>query len=91
MKRKRNKTTSEALAASKFNIPAKICKHLVGKEHTIGHRLCVGVLIMCVGVMVSKIVFIFDSTYVHYVGDIIGYGIHGIGLTPFVEMIVKSE
>lgn len=70
-------------AFDKINVVKKICIHLLGPNQTIGHRMLVGCCIMGLGV------FIVESTahiaIVSYITNIAGFGIHGIGVTPFVE------
>ena len=74
----------------KVNLPRLICNHIVGKEHTIEHRLFVGSCIMIVGVLLSKVTFD-NYIHVHLFTDMVGYGIHGIGLTPWIELMSKAE
>lgn len=52
--------------------------------------VCVGIIFMIAGVILAKVVIIFDSTVIHYAGDIVGYGMHGIGLTPIIEGMSRS-
>lgn len=81
----------------KANIPKIICVHLIGEEHSVHHRMGVGVITMAIGVVIAK------STsgiyFVQFAGELLGYLIHGIGSIPFVEWLgtripttnVKSE
>lgn len=69
----------------KVNVPRIVGNHLFNKSHSDIHRMLTGVLIMSIGVCVSKVHF---TIYVfQLVIDGVGYGIHGIGLTPFIEKI----
>ena len=71
---------------TKINVPRTICSFLFGKRHARRHQMVVGVIIMGAGVTVAHAASWFDHTPI--VGgllDGLGYGIHGIGLTPFIE------
>lgn len=72
-----------ACALDKVNLAKTICNHLLGKQHTIVHRMLVGVAIMCVGVAFVELTA--SIHVVHYVTNIAGYGIHAVGATPFIE------
>lgn len=67
----------------RVNVPKLICLHLIGEKHTAHHRMSVGLIIMGVGVAICKMT---SSFYIiSYIGEGIGYLIHGIGTIPFVE------
>lgn len=72
-----------------LNFPKVFCRHLMGEEHTHWHHMAVGFVVMVLGVIVSKAGVLLDthSIIIHYGGDVLGYGIHGIGLTPFIEFL----
>lgn len=81
-KRKAKKAKS---ILEKANIPKIICVHLLGEEHTVHHRMGVGVITMAIGVVVAKST---SGIYiVQFVGELLGYLIHGIGSIPFVEWL----
>lgn len=68
------------------NLPREVCHHLIGKDHTPRHRMIAGAGIMAVGVTLAQVV----SELVHFPGahfifDMVGYGVHGLGLVPFIE------
>lgn len=65
-----------------------ICNSLVGEHHSFRHRAVVGICIMVVGVMVAKYFGHSEIQAVAVCGDCVGYGLHGIGLIPFVETLV---
>jgi hypothetical protein len=69
----------------KVNVPRIVGDHLFNKSHSDMHRMLTGVVIMSIGVVVSKIHF--TLVVFQLIIDGVGYGIHGIGLTPFIEKI----
>jgi hypothetical protein len=75
---------------SKLNVAKPICNSLAGKHHTFIHRACVGVLIMAIGVLIAKTIGHHPVQFVAIFGDMVGYGIHGLGLMPFVDAIASS-
>jgi len=71
-----------------LNLPKHICNHLLNdKNHSHVHRMCVGLIIMPIGVFISKCFA--DIHVAHFLCDIVGYAIHGVGLVPFIEVITK--
>lgn len=71
-----------------LNLPKHICDHLLNdKNHTHAHRMCVGAVVAACGVAISKLFA--DITALHFVCDLTGYAIHGMGLVPFIEVITK--
>lgn len=76
-------TKSPHKILERVNIPRIICVHLLGDHHTVWHRMGAGVIVMSVGVLMSKVS---EGYYiVHFVCDMFGYLVHGIGTIPFVE------
>lgn len=75
---------------TKCNLPRIISYHLFGKNHTSTHRKGTGVLLMIIGVAISKQPF-FEAYIIHGIADLVGYAIHGLGLTPFVESTEKIQ
>lgn len=75
-----------------LELPKRICIHLIGKDHKTGHQVLVGAIFMIVGVVITKWATIyFSSEIIKCAGDIVGYSIHGIGLTPIIEIITKLD
>ena len=74
-----------------IDLARMICNHLVGDSHTKVHRFSAGVIIMAVGVTVTKVVLMVESGFIHAFGDLIGYAIHGIGAIPFVEHLIQKH
>lgn len=73
----------------KVNIPRVMCDHLVGKNHSVYHRYTTGVIVMSAGVGITKVVFFFEAGFIHIMGDIVGYAIHGLGAVPFIERFLS--
>lgn len=78
------KTTIHAV-----NLPKHLCKWLLGKDHKVTHRLLVGTAVMVVGVLITKCSSLYDNHVFHLVVDVVGYGIHGLGLTPYIEALIE--
>lgn len=81
------KTANKILCAC--NITRPVAEHLIGKKHTVYHRMAIGAVIMVAGVCVSKVALV-DIPMVHYAKDVIGYAIHGIGCIPFIEYLTNT-
>jgi hypothetical protein len=73
-----------------INLSRHIANHLAGERHTSHHRKIAGVLVMSFGVLVAKLSAIPEGPIIHFAGDLIGYGMHGIGLIPFATNIEKN-
>jgi hypothetical protein len=74
---------------SKINIVRKGCDAVLGKGHPEGIRIGFGVVVMAVGVVISKVHVDFFGA--HYFFDLFGYLVHGIGAVPVVEWLFASE
>lgn len=72
----------------KVNIPKKVCHVLVGEEHKFIHRAVVGICIMVIGAGVAHAGGHSGSVFLAISGDTVGFGMHGIGLIPFVEALL---
>jgi hypothetical protein len=75
---------------NRLNAPRKLCE-VAFASPKVHHRILAGVMIGCCGVGIAK-----SPEYFHvhvevatYFADVIGYGIHGIGLTPILECLMK--
>lgn len=74
---------------NKICISRIICTHLIGESHSKLHRFTVGVSIMVVGVTITKAFLGFHSVAIHILSDVLGYGLHGIGLIPFADAFIS--
>ena len=73
-----------------LNIPRALADHTFGEQHSEYHRLAFGGVIMLIGVTVAKGSASIHIEAFHYIGDLLGYLIHGIGAVPFVDKIIKK-
>ncbi len=73
-----------------FNLPKHICNHVLGENHTKAHRMGAGMIVMVIGVTVAKSCANIHFLNLHFIADLIGYGIHGLGLTPFIEHLAEQ-
>jgi hypothetical protein len=79
-----------SIKTNKLNIVRPICANLVGKDHGFHHRAVVGVCIMLFGVVIAKTIGHNEQEVIAVLGDTLGYGLHGMGLIPFVEALVEE-
>ena len=63
--------------------------HLFGEKHTLTHRSVIGVIAMATGVCIAKSGELFHFEIMQYACDLVGYGIHGIGVTPILEHLIE--
>jgi hypothetical protein len=72
----------------RINLSRLLANHLVGKEHNVIHQRIVGVCVMIIGVLVAKLsLLVGHDLLIHITADVVGYGLHGIGLVPFVSRL----
>jgi len=74
-----------------YCLPRELCTVAVGKKHTRSHRMLAGLAIMAVGVGIAKSASYFETHEIHFVLDMVGYCVHGLGCTPFIEYFVAAE
>lgn len=79
------------VVARRVNVIHPLCNHVVGKHHTFTHRALAGVVVMTAGVVVAKTIGHNENEIVSLIGDGVGYGLHGFGLTPFIEAALAAE
>lgn len=70
------------------NIPYIVCNTMIGKQHKPLHRCVCGIVIMFVGVIISHS---FTGYIVTYIVEVIGNGLHGIGMLPFAELLYNHN
>lgn len=74
----------------KVNVSKVICNHLIGKEHSHGHRILVGVVITILGLVIGE-TFGSVSLFPHIILlSIKGIGgiVQGVGAVPIVEFLI---
>lgn len=49
------KNTTHVSFLDKINLSKKVCNHIVGTNHTSGHRVAAGITIMVIGVGIVKL------------------------------------
>ena len=76
--------------AKHANVIRPICTHLLSENHTPHHRMLVGTAVMTAGVTVAKVFGHSDLMLIAYIGDAVGYGIHALGMTPFIEHLLHQ-
>lgn len=69
----------------RINLAKVLANHLFGRRHTDKHRKICGIVVMIAGVSIAKLSVLINYNIVHFMGDGIGYAIHGIGLSPFLS------
>lgn len=74
----------------KVNVIRPICSLMFGRNHSVLIRMGAGVVIAATGVVVAKYFGHSHDPIVSYFGDGIGYGLHGLGLTPFIEYMAET-
>lgn len=75
---------------TKINFVHKACDVLAGEHHHPILRFTFGLCVMACGVYIAKTIGHHPQEAVAFAGDTVGYGIHGVGLIPFVEAILKA-
>lgn len=73
----------------RINIMHPICNAVFGKGHTLAQRLIVGTLVALIGVGVAKWSGHSTNAVVGHLGDMVGYGMHALGLAPFIEWMAE--
>jgi len=70
------------------NLPRFICTHVVGEKHSHKHRMSVGFVLMVIGVGTAKSFAEIHIFGLDFVGDVIGYFLHGVGAVPYVDYFI---
>jgi hypothetical protein len=74
----------------RLNIMHPLCNLMFGHDHPLYYRLATGTIVAVTGVVISKWLGHAESECIAYIGDAIGYGLHGLGVAPYIEWAVKS-
>jgi hypothetical protein len=72
------------------NIARPICDSLIGEGHTTKHRIVTGSVVMVIGVSIAHLGPYAPCHYLTFILDTVGYGIHALGTTPFIEHIIHK-
>lgn len=72
-----------------INIVRPVASLLFGKNHHAAQRIGVGMALAAMGVCMVHFLHV-ENEYATLAIDGIGYGLHGIGLTPLVESLAAS-
>jgi hypothetical protein len=73
----------------RINVARPICNALLGEEHSPRQRMLTGVGVMALGVLIAKCFGHSPMMLISSIGDCVGYGLHGLGLTPFIEHLAE--
>jgi hypothetical protein len=76
--------------AARLNVTRPLCHALFGHNHKHCHRMAAGVVVMGIGVTVAKFAGHVEYQAIAFIGDGVGYAIHGLGLTPFLEFLLEK-
>lgn len=72
----------------KVNPSCVLADHLFGINHTIRHKMIAGLILMILGVTITKLVpSYYPHPLVHAGADGIGYLLHGLGAMPYGEWL----
>ncbi len=74
----------------KANFAIPLCDALLGDQHPVKYRMATGVFVMAVGVTIAKTMGHGPYFLFSFIADAIGYGLHGVGLIPFVDHLVEK-
>jgi len=74
-----------------MNLPREVCHHLIGEHHKPSHRMVCGLVVMGVGVGIAKSAGFFESHAIHFTLDMVGYAVHGLGCTPYIELLLAES
>lgn len=74
----------------KANFAIPLCDALLGEKHPVKYRMATGVFVMAVGVTIAKTLGHGPYMLASFLADAVGYGLHGVGLIPFVDHLVEK-
>ena len=94
MKKEDEPPTKAKAFINRLNISERICNHLIGDKHTLSHRLVVGFIICCSGVVIVKVplmVVTVNHVLIHGLFEVTGYTVHAIGAIPFLKAFFNEK
>jgi hypothetical protein len=74
----------------RINLMHPICNAIFGKDHSLAHRLTTGAVVALLGVVVAKYAGHSSNAVAGHLGDMVGYGMHALGLEPFIKWIARK-
>ncbi len=74
----------------RINIARPLCDALLGEQHSARYRMGAGVVVMAIGVSIAKVFGHVTMPVVAYGADAIGFGIHALGMVPFIEHLMEQ-
>jgi hypothetical protein len=77
---------------AKLNVPLLLATWALGEKHHPVVRLVAGAAIMTVGVLLAKLPVLcgWHHFALHCTTDLVGFGIHAVGVTPFLEILIHK-
>lgn len=81
------KSTKLKKALNKVDVSRKISNHLVGENHSLGHRMIIGAVIIFGGVAIAAVGH-GEQWLFAYLIDGTGYLIHAMGAVPYIEWFI---
>lgn len=84
--------TNKQTGAVRFHtdVPKAVRNHLLGKDHSPKHRFIFGTAIMLFGISIVKGSLFLDSFVLHFLADVVGYLLHGVGALPIFKAIEQG-
>ena len=83
-----------SLSANKiysFLVEVNVLEHLLNKKHSQTHRMFFGLVIGYTGVLIAKAAGHSHFEGLAQIGDGMGYFLHGLGITPFIDKIGRAH
>jgi hypothetical protein len=74
----------------RVNFVIPLCDALLGEQHSVRYRMGAGVVVMALGVTLAKTVGHVANPLIAYSADAIGFGIHALGMVPFIDHLIEK-
>lgn len=71
----------------RVNVIRPVCRLVFGHNHSVAHRMVAGIAVAAFGVFIVKHFGHVENEFIAATVDGVGYGLHGLGLTPFAEYL----